>query len=51
MTEQGPVIAITFQVLQTMVVKNAEGKVIEGDPVGFFLVLNEYMIFICRTSP
>uniref|UniRef100_A0A914D9A9 Tim44-like domain-containing protein n=1 Tax=Acrobeloides nanus TaxID=290746 RepID=A0A914D9A9_9BILA len=32
MTEQGPVIAITFQVLQTMVVKNAEGKVIEGDP-------------------
>lgn len=39
-TEQGPVIAIMFQVLMTNVLKNIEGKIIQGDPVinVFFLV-------------
>ncbi|CAD5206166.1 unnamed protein product [Bursaphelenchus okinawaensis] len=32
MMDQGPVLIITFQVFQTHVVKNAAGKVIQGDP-------------------
>lgn len=33
MMDQGPVLVITFQVFMIQVVKNNEGKVIEGDPV------------------
>jgi hypothetical protein len=33
MMEQGPALVITFQVFMLHVVKNSEGKVIEGDPV------------------
>jgi hypothetical protein len=33
MTKQGPALVITFQVNMLHVVKNREGKVIEGDPV------------------
>lgn len=33
MMDQGPVLVITFQVFMINVVKNAEGKVIQGDPV------------------
>lgn len=33
MMEQGPVLIITFQAFMINVVKNAEGKVVEGDPV------------------
>ncbi|KIH56716.1 Tim44-like domain protein [Ancylostoma duodenale] len=32
MMEQGPVLIITFQAFMINVVKNAEGKVVEGDP-------------------
>jgi predicted lipid-binding transport protein (Tim44 family) len=32
MTDQGPVLVITFQVFMTNVVTNSEGKVIQGDP-------------------
>lgn len=37
MLEQGPVLIITFQVYMINVVRNMEGKVVEGDPVGFFI--------------
>lgn len=33
MMEQGPVLIITFQTQQIMTVKDAKGKVVEGDPV------------------
>lgn len=33
--EQGPVLIITFQAFMINVVKNMEGKVIEGSPVRF----------------
>jgi len=33
MIEQGPVLVITFQVFMINVVRNQEGKVVEGDPV------------------
>ncbi|XP_076308499.1 mitochondrial import inner membrane translocase subunit TIM44-like [Tachypleus tridentatus] len=33
MMEQGPVLIITFQTQQIMVVRNAKGDVVEGDPV------------------
>lgn len=33
MLDQGPVLVITFQVFMIQVLKNSEGKVIEGDPV------------------
>ena len=31
--EQGPVLLITFQTQQIMVVRDKTGKVVEGDPV------------------
>lgn len=31
--DQGPVLIITFQTQQIMTVKDAKGKVVEGDPV------------------
>lgn len=33
MMEHGPVIIITFQAYMVNVVRNMEGKVVEGDPV------------------
>ena len=33
MMEQGPVLIITFQTQQIMSVRDANGKVVEGDPV------------------
>jgi hypothetical protein len=33
MMDQGPALVITFQVFLLNIVKNMEGKVIEGDPV------------------
>jgi hypothetical protein len=33
MMDQGPALVITFQVFMLHVLKNSEGKVIEGDPV------------------
>lgn len=33
MIEQGPVLVITFQAFMINVVRNQEGKVVEGDPV------------------
>ncbi|VDD94392.1 unnamed protein product, partial [Enterobius vermicularis] len=36
MMEQGPVIIITFQAFMVNVVKNQEGKVVEGNPVCLF---------------
>lgn len=35
MMEQGPVMIITFRAYMVNVVRNLEGKVVEGDPVGF----------------
>lgn len=37
MMEQGPVLIITFQAFMINVVKNADGKVVQGDPVSFSL--------------
>ncbi|VDO11432.1 unnamed protein product [Brugia timori] len=37
MMEHGPVIIITFQAYMVNIVRNMEGKVVEGDPVGFLL--------------
>mgnify|MGYP002649647537 CR=1 FL=1 len=37
--EQGPVLIITFQTQQIMSVRDAKGKVVEGDPVGVCLQL------------
>ena len=37
MMEQGPVLVISFNAQQTMVVRNAKGDVVEGDPVSLFL--------------
>lgn len=33
MMEQGPVLIITFQAQLVMVIRNAKGEVVEGDPV------------------
>lgn len=33
--DQGPVLIITFQTQQIMSVRDAKGKVVEGDPVCF----------------
>ena len=43
--EQGPVLVINFNAQQIMVVRDAKGKVVEGDPVSshishFFLSLH-----------
>lgn len=35
MMEQGPVLIITFQSQQIMVVKDQKNNVVEGDPVSF----------------
>lgn len=42
MMDQGPVLVITFQVFMIQVVKNSEGKVIEGDLVQFYFKLILY---------
>lgn len=34
MMDQGPVLIITFQAQLVMVIRNAKGEVVEGDPVG-----------------
>lgn len=48
MMDQGPVIVITFQVFMINVLKNTEGKVIQGDPVSFviqiYTVLQSYIL-------
>lgn len=36
MMEQGPVIIITFQAFMLNVVKNSEGKIVEGNAVRWF---------------
>ena len=41
MMEQGPVLLITFQTQQIMVVHDKSGKVVEGDPVRFHQMLIE----------
>lgn len=38
MLEQGPVLILTFQAYMVHVVKNMEGKVVEGDPVNYFFI-------------
>ena len=37
MMEQGPVLIITFQTQQIMTIRDAKGKVVEGDPVRFLI--------------
>lgn len=52
MMDQGPVIVITFQVFMINVVKNKEGKVIQGDPVSLFVffyfikIFTKYFLFV-----
>ena len=38
MMDQGPALVITFQVFMLHMVKNKEGKVIEGDPVNYLIL-------------
>ena len=40
--EQGPVLVISFNAQQTMVVRNAKGDVVEGDPVSQLCVYKTY---------
>lgn len=37
MMDQGPVLIITFQAQLVMVIRNAKGEVVEGDPVGWLV--------------
>lgn len=46
MMEQGPVLIITFQTQQIMSVRDAKGKVVEGDPEKIFRV--HYVWVLCR---
>ncbi|XP_074650553.1 mitochondrial import inner membrane translocase subunit TIM44-like [Tubulanus polymorphus] len=46
MMEQGPVLVISFNAQQIMVIRNKEGKVIEGDPEQIQKVL--YVWALCR---
>jgi len=36
--ENGPVLIITFQTQQIMVVRDSKGAIVEGDPVCYFLI-------------
>lgn len=42
MMEQGPVLIITFQAFMLYVVKNSEGRIVDGDPVG----LPQFLFFL-----
>lgn len=46
MMEQGPVIIITFQAFMLNVVKNREGKVVQGDPVCFQIFIDLLVLFL-----
>ena len=46
--DQGPVLIVSFTAQQIMVVRDISGKVIEGDPVRFFL--NGQNLFVGRSS-
>ncbi|KAI2808279.1 Mitochondrial import inner membrane translocase subunit TIM44 [Blomia tropicalis] len=46
MMEQGPVLIITFQTQQIMTIRDAKGKVVEGDPEKIFRV--HYVWVLCR---
>lgn len=42
MMEQGPVLLITFQTQQIMVVHDKAGKVVEGDAVSIISIMNSH---------
>lgn len=48
--EQGPVLIITFQTQQIMSVRDAKGKVVEGDPVCFLSFYPAFILMITYTS-
>ena len=50
MMEQGPVLIITFQTQQIMVVRDSKGAVVEGDPVSFFSLISGYLILFFSLS-
>lgn len=49
MMEQGPVLIITFQAQMVMVIRDAKGEVVEGDPVSEKLCLY-YIYDVCRSA-